>query len=303
MAYLDEENLERLRATLWDMNEVDYRTETQRHEVDVPDEDGNVATETVSETVLVIELTHRSPEEMRDEYLEDIVASYIPHGSLPSECPLKELKTELFRITGMDIPVEEWAKEAEIDSDGMSEKVIAFVVENIKARNKDVPDSLMQMVEKSILLQVMDQLWKDHIATLEQMRHTIVLRAYGQKDPLNEYKKEAFNMFSQMLDLLKERLTFLICRVQIQMGDANALQARNEAPREMKEVHEEPQSLISRRPAEAPRAEQEAAKASPFSYNKTAIDPKDLSTWGKVSRNDPCPCGSGLKYKYCHGKV
>ena len=242
-------------------------------------------------------------EEMRDEYLEDIVASYIPHGSLPSECPLKELKTELFRITGMDIPVEEWAKEAEIDSDGMSEKVIAFVVENIKARNKDVPDSLMHMVEKSILLQVMDQLWKDHIATLEQMRHTIVLRAYGQKDPLNEYKKEAFNMFSQMLDLLKERLTFLICRVQIQMGDANALQARNEAPREMKEVHEEPQSLISRRPAEAPRAEQEAAKASPFSYNKTAIDPKDPSTWGKVSRNDPCPCGSGLKYKHCHGKV
>ncbi len=242
-------------------------------------------------------------EEMRDEYLDDIVYGYIPHGSLPSEAPLKELKAELFRVTGMDIPVEEWAQEAEIDSDGMSERVIAFVVENIKARNKDVPDSLMHMVEKSILLQVMDQLWKDHIATLEQMRHTIVLRAYGQKDPLNEYKKEAFNMFSQMLDLLKERLTFLICRVQIQMGDANALQARNEAPREMKEVHEEPQSLISRRPTEAPRAEQEAAKASPFSYNKTAIDPKDPSTWGKVSRNDPCPCGSGLKYKHCHGKV
>ncbi len=242
-------------------------------------------------------------EEMRDEYLEDIVASYIPHGSLPSECPLKELKAELFRVTGMDIPVEEWAQEPEIDSDAMSDKVIAFVVENIKARNKDVPDSLMHMVEKSILLQVMDQLWKDHIATLEQMRHTIVLRAYGQKDPLNEYKKEAFNMFSQMLDLLKERLTFLICRVQIQMGDANTLQSRNEAPRSMKEVHEEPQSLIARRPAEAPRAEAEAAKASPFSYNKTAIDPKDPSTWGKVSRNDPCPCGSGLKYKHCHGKV
>ena len=242
-------------------------------------------------------------EEMRDEYLDDIVYGYIPHGSLPSEAPLKELKAELFRVTGMDIPVEDWAKEDKIDSDDMAEKVRTFVVENIKARNKDVPDSLMHMVEKSVLLQVLDQLWKDHIATLEQMRHTIVLRAYGQKDPLNEYKKEAFNMFSQMLDLLKERLTFLICRVQIQMGDANALQTRNEAPREMKEVHEEPQSLISRRPAEAPRAEQEAAKNSPFSYNKAAINPKDPSTWGKVSRNDPCPCGSGLKYKHCHGKV
>lgn len=242
-------------------------------------------------------------EEMRDEYLDDIVYGYIPHGSLPSEAPLKELKAELFRVTGMDIPVEDWAKEDKIDSDDMAEKVRTFVVENIKARNKDVPDSLMHMVEKSVLLQVLDQLWKDHIATLEQMRHTIVLRAYGQKDPLNEYKKEAFKMFSQMLDLLKERLTFLICRVQIQMGDANALQTRNEAPREMKEVHEEPQSLISRRPAEAPRAEQEAAKNSPFAYNKAAINPKDPSTWGKVSRNDPCPCGSGLKYKHCHGKV
>ena len=249
--------------------------------------------EDISETV----------EEMRDEYLDEVVRNYIPHGSQPLECPLKELKAEMFRITGMDMPIEDWANEAEADSDALSEKVRTFVVENIKSRNKDVPDSLMHMVEKSILLQVLDQLWKDHIAALEQMRHTIVLRAYGQKDPLNEYKKEAFNMFSEMLDLLRERLTFLICRVQIQMGDAAALQNRGETPRAMKEVHEEPQSLITRRPAETPRAEQEAAKASPFAYSKEAIDPKDPTTWGKVSRNDPCPCGSGLKYKHCHGKI
>ena len=241
--------------------------------------------------------------DMRHDQLRSVIYNRIMYGSSPKEWPTKEIRQDLARLSGIDLPIKEWAAEDEMESEKLVEKVIEAIDASVAEKNASVPPEIVHLVEKSILLQELDVLWKDHIATLDYMRHTIVLRAYGQKDPLNEYKKEAFNMFSEMLDLLRERLTFLICRVQIQMGDAAALQNRGETTRAMKEVHEEPQSLITRRPAETPRAEQEAAKASPFAYSKEAIDPKDPTTWGKVSRNDPCPCGSGLKYKHCHGKI
>ena len=129
----------------------------------------------------------------------------------------------------------------------------------------------------------------------------------GKIDPLNEYKKEAFNMFSQMLDALRERLTFLICRAQIQLGDESTLQQQETKRSNMQEIHETPRSLLGQGNAQpSPNADTEAKtdeKRMPFAYNKKDFDPKDPSTWGKVSRNDPCPCGSGLKYKHCHGKV
>ncbi len=241
-------------------------------------------------------------DEMRDEYIEDVVSAYVPHGSIPSEWPLKELKAELLRITGTDLPLEEWAKEPQADAETMAEHILKAVADGIKEKNSGVPAELMSMVEKSILLQVLDQLWKDHIAALDQMRHTIVLRAYGQKDPLNEYKKEAFNMFSNMLDMLREKVTFLVCRAQIQMGDADALQNREVRHKNVREIHETPEALVggsSRAPAEPEPAE----KRSPFVYNTAEFDPNRPETWGKISRNDPCPCGSGLKYKHCHGKI
>ena len=242
--------------------------------------------------------------EMRDKYIAEVISGYIPHGTAPSEWPLDNLHNELMRISGLDIPVSSWAGEAEMDADSLSEKIINYVSENIKAKNANVPERLVHMVEKSILLQVLDQLWKDHIAALDQMRYTIVLRTYGQKDPLNEYKKEAFNMFSQMLDALCERLTFLICRAQIQMGDESTLQRQQETQnKNVREIHEEPQSAFSRADSSERVNVAEADKRSPFMYNKQDINPQDPNTWGKISRNDPCPCGSGLKYKHCHGKI
>ena len=247
--------------------------------------------------------------EMRDEYLEDVIRGYIPHGSAPSEWPLKELKNELLRITGLDMPLEEWSQAPEVDADIMAEKIVAAVDDNIKNKNQEVPAELVKMVEKSILLQVLDQLWKDHIAALEQMRHTIVLRAYGQKDPLNEYKKEAFNMFSAMLDQLREKLTFLICRAQIQIGAMDTLQSQEVRHKNIQEIHETPVSLTERQSAaldgrEAARnLRQETEHQSPFVYKTQDFDPNNPATWGKISRNDPCPCGSGLKYKHCHGKI
>ena len=154
-------------------------------------------------------------------------------------------------------------------------------------------------MEKNILLQVLDQLWKEHIASLDYMRYTIVLRAYGQKDPLNEYKKEAFNMFSDMLNQLGEKVAFIIMRTVIQQNSAEDMEERNSKQAKMQAVHESPVNLLSGK-ADAPV---QPEKQAPFAYGNAEVNPKDPTTWGKVSRNDLCPCGSGKKYKHCHGQI
>lgn len=237
-------------------------------------------TDDVSETI----------EEMREEYLTDTVLSYIPHGLEVDVWPKEELKQELTRITGFVLPINNWANEPNMDSEVMLNKILEAIEERIKDKNSSVPEDIVKMVEKNILLQVLDQLWKDHIATLDHMRHTIVLRAYGQKDPLNEYKKEAFNLFAVMLEALRERITNIICRANIK---TDALEAMTERKTRMKEVKENPEQLIGGEKEE---------KNTPFQYSKENFDPNDPDTWGKIARNDACPCGSGKKFKHCHGK-
>lgn len=250
-----------------------------------------MAADDVSETI----------REMRQEYLADTVSAYLPHGSAPNEWQKEELKQELYRITGFMLPITNWANEPEIDADKMQEKILDEVENRIAEKNANVPENIVRMVEKNVLMQVLDQLWKEHIASLDLMRHTIVLRAYGQKDPLNEYKKEAFNMFSVMLDNLREKVTFLICRTVIQTDALDALMVQENRAQNMQEIHETPESLVGR--PSAPNNYESDEKNEPFQYSRAEFDPKDPRTWGKVARNDLCPCGSGKKYKHCHGKI
>lgn len=234
--------------------------------------------------------------DMREEYICDIVNSYLPRHLAPSEWELESLAAELNRITGIDFPLSTWAKEPEIDVDGMCNKVVEHLEQSLETKNAHVPAEIMRMLEKNILLQVLDQLWKEHIAALDLMRHTIVLRAYGQKDPLIEYKKEAFNSFSEMLDQLREKVTFLLCRASIQTETAESWQPHaSQTP--MKEVHEQPEALVGKNETE------EHQTQTPFRYTQQAVNPQDSNTWGKIARNDPCPCGSGKKYKHCHGRI
>ena len=250
-----------------------------------------MAADDVSETI----------REMRQEYLADTVSAYLPHGSAPDEWQKEELKQELYRITGFMLPITNWANEPEIDADKMQEKILDEVENRIAEKNASVPENIVRMVEKNVLMQVLDQLWKEHIASLDLMRHTIVLRAYGQKDPLNEYKKEAFNMFSVMLDNLREKVTFLICRTVIQTDALDALMIQENRAQNMQEIHETPESLVGR--PSAPNNYESDEKNEHFQYSRAEFDPKDPRTWGKVARNDLCPCGSGKKYKHCHGKI
>ena len=149
--------------------------------------------------------------DMREEYISDLISYYLPRHQTPKEWNLTQLSQELQNITGFDFPLSQWAQEKEIDVDTMERKTLEMLEKGLAEKNAHVPAEIMRTLEKNILLQVLDQLWKDHIATLDLMRHTIVLRAYGQKDPLIEYKKEAFNMFAQLLDQLREKVTLSRC--------------------------------------------------------------------------------------------
>lgn len=238
-----------------------------------------MAADDISETIL----------DMRHDYLTNLVKSSIPEGSAPEEWDIVRLKQDIFNTTGLNLPVETWAEEKGIDSVDMVERILKETDEQIAKKNATIPPAIIHLVEKSIVLQTLDQLWKEHIATLDLMRHTIVLRAYGQKDPLNEYKREAFNMFSDMLDLLKERITTIVCRTTIQQGSDQDVKEQEQRTqnRKMEAVHESMEN-----------------KQNVAPENKTVTKNMDEHPeWKNISRNSPCPCGSGKKYKHCHGKV
>ena len=232
-----------------------------------------------------------SVEVMREECLSGLVDQYIPYGSDKSEWQLETLAQELYKMTGFVVPVVNWANQDGITADDLKEKILNEVEKDLKEKNANVPSEIVKMVDKSILLQTLDFLWKEHIATLDQMRHTIVLRAYGQKDPLNEYKKEAFNMFSDLLEFLKEQVTVVTCRTLIKANSDEKLRQAEEQRQNIKTnaVHDVPQNVLA-----TPKA---------YAQNRQDIDLNDPSTWGRVARNDLCPCGSGKKYKHCHGKI
>ena len=226
-------------------------------------------TEDLSETIT----------DMRDEYLSAIISSHVPYGTSVSEWNIDGLKHDMAVTTGFTLPITNWCNNPEVDSESIKEQILQEIDARLKERESVLPPDVVKMVKKSIFLQVLDQLWKEHIATLDLMRHTIVLRAYGQKDPLNEYKKEAFNMFSRLLDTLKERVTVVICHTVIQTNTQEAMQKAEEKQqnRKMSAVHDE--------------------------ISLTSDKKFDEKMFANVSRNDLCPCGSGKKFKHCHGRI
>ena len=171
----------------------------------------------------------------------------------------------------------------------------------MKAKIDAYGAEVMCDVEKSLLLQLLDQLWKDHLLTLDHLRQGIGLRAYAQRDPLNEYKREAFNLFEEMLTMLRERVTQVLCHVEMEVEGLD-LAVLNRPEQEMTESREDPaftgEPLFADEDLDFPRIAQVTKRQA-----ADTIDPNDPATWGRVSRNAPCPCNSGRKYKHCHGKI
>jgi preprotein translocase subunit SecA len=246
-------------------------------------------------------------EDMRRQVVEELVASHIPANALAEQWDSEGLQAAFVANLGLEYPIVEWAKEEGIADEEIVERVLSDMDRRLAEKAANFGPDMMRFAEKSILLQLLDQVWKEHLLALDHLRQGIGLRAYAQRDPLNEYKHEAFELFEGMLGRLRTVVSGALLHLQIQapipeMGSSmqvgDMVAEHPDAVGMSDQLSNEPSAGAVQqesRPAAAPRQTRLASAGT--------IDPSDPSTWGRVSRNDRCPCGSGLKYKHCHGKV
>src|SRR4030081_2642341 len=225
--------------------------------------------------------------DMRRAFVEDVVTKHVPEHAYAEQWDVAGLKEELKRVLDIDLPVDEWAREEGIADEELLSRIEKHVDEHMAAKVGQWGPDVMRYVEKTILLQTLDHLWREHLVMLDHLRQVIGLRGYGQRDPLQEYKSEAFGLFEAMIAHLREAVTAQLMRVEI-------VPPEEQQPLPAMEGHK-----IN---PDTGEDEMAFANASLVPAASADRDPKNPATWGKIGRNEDCPCGSGKKYKHCHGK-
>ena len=234
--------------------------------------------------------------DMRHEVIEDLVAKFIPERAMHEDWDLAGLHEETLRILGLDLPLKEWAAEEGIADEEIRDRITQAADAKFADKVVSFGDDLMRRVEKSLILQTIDQGWRDHLAQLDMLRHGVNLRAYGQKQPLLEYQREAFVMFNEMLSSLRERVTTMLSRIEIR-SEPTPVDLRP-PPLQTREIKQELPPVVG---GDGTTEADLAAQRGPSRVAPEQRNPNDPSTWGRVSRNEACPCGSGKKFKHCHG--
>ncbi len=241
--------------------------------------------------------------EMRAEVIETMVAERVPEKAFHEQWQLKELAEDVNRLLGTELPIEQWGREEGIDETSLRERIEQAADRLMAAKAANFGPDLMRFIEKSLLIQTLDAVWKEHLHALDHLRQGIGLRAYGQRDPLNEYKSEAFALFNAMLDDLKKRVTMMLSRVELG-ADPPPAPTYDPVTVRYAENHPQPESAFA--DAGAPQMGMTSDIPTQWLGEKgrsDAIDPNDMSTWKNAGRNAACPCGSGRKYKHCHGRL
>ena len=248
--------------------------------------------------------------DMRHNAIDDLVAKHVPENAYPEQWDVAGLKDELNRVLGIELPVDEWAKEEGIADEELFTRVERRADEHMASKVAQWGSDVIRYVEKSILLQTLDHLWREHLVMLDHLRQVVGLRGYAQRDPLNEYKSEAFNLFETMSQHLREAVTAQLMRVEImpQPVESTMTLPAMEAHKIDPTTGEDEMALAMAGAETLARhgiggvstaSAQAAPRAAPAPAER---NPKDPTTWGKVGRNEACPCGSGKKFKNCHGR-
>ncbi|MET3793623.1 preprotein translocase subunit SecA [Aquamicrobium terrae] len=232
--------------------------------------------------------------EMRTGVIEEIVSKAIPENAYPEQWDLAGLRAEIAQYLNLDLPVEDWAKEEGIAEEDIRQRITEAVDAAAKDRAERFGPDVMNYVERSIVLQTLDHLWREHIVNLDHLRSVIGFRGYAQRDPLQEYKGEAFELFQAMLGNLRQAVTAQLMRVEL------VRQAADAPPPQAPEVHGQHIDATTGEDDFGDSAVLVRSEATSVVAPEDR-DPANPATWGKVSRNEPCPCGSGKKYKHCHG--
>ncbi|CUH79560.1 preprotein translocase subunit SecA [Tritonibacter multivorans] len=225
--------------------------------------------------------------DMRHEVIDDLLDAYMPPNTYAEQWDTAGLKDAVVDQLNLDVPVDEWAAEEGVDDEQVRDRLIEASDKLMAEKVEAFGDEGMRNIEKQVLLQAIDAKWREHLLTLEHLRSVVGFRGYAQRDPLNEYKNESFQLFETMLDGLREDVTKQLSRV-----------------RPMSE--EEQRQMIMEMAARQAQAMGAAASVEPEELPEEPLegfDENDPSTWGNPSRNDKCPCGSGKKFKHCHGRL
>ena len=225
------------------------------------------------------------------QLVHELVSAHIPENAYAEQWKSADLKAEVIRLFDVDLPIEDWAKEEGIADEAIRERIIHAVDEKAVTKAAEIGPENMRQVEKMVLLQTLDHLWREHLVTLEHLRQVIGFRAYGQRDPVNEYKSESFHLFEAMLAKLREATVGQLMHIRLAPDEPVPSIDDLEVP-EMEGHHIDPLTGTDAF-IQADKVLKSAA---------LAFDQAKPETWGGTPRNQPCPCGSGKKYKHCHGK-
>ncbi|MEE4243822.1 MAG: preprotein translocase subunit SecA, partial [Kangiellaceae bacterium] len=245
----------------------------QRHEL--------MSTDDISETI----------DAVRQDVLVDDISSYIPLQSIESMWDIAGLQEHIKNEYLLELPIQQWLDDDDnLHEDSLREKIIESIVNEYKAKESVVGEQVLRHFEKSVMLQTLDSHWREHLAAMDHLRQGIHLRGYAQKNPKQEYKREAFELFTEMLDSIKHEVVTVLSKVQVRTEeDAEAVDQQRRREAEVQQMNFQHQQASAMGQPEQDENEQTAA---PFKRDGV-----------KVGRNDPCPCGSGKKYKQCCGKL
>ena len=225
---------------------------------------------------------------MRREVLTSLFRGYVPPGSLEEQWDIDGLEQVLISDFGIELPLQRWLdKEDELTDDGVYDRILQHFEQAYQEKTEQLGDELMVRLEKEITLMILDRHWKEHLAAMDYLRQGVSLRGYAQKNPVQEYKRESFEMFTSMLDGINYEVVQALTRVQIRSEEqVTALEQSHQPEQDIKMEHASAQSPLS-----APEPEQ-APSSQPYVREQP-----------KIGRNEPCWCGSGKKFKQCHGKL
>ncbi|MGZ8927525.1 MAG: preprotein translocase subunit SecA [Methylobacter sp.] len=234
---------------------------------------------------------------IREDVVNNVITQYIPPRTMVEQWDIKGLEEHLHQEFNVEIPVRKMLDEDHsLQEESLRKRIIEILEQNHKDKEQQMSKEVLRHFEKSVMLQVLDNSWKEHLAAMDYLRQGIHFRGYAQKDPKQEYKREAFEMFTNLLEHIKYEVIGILFKVQVRKEeDVHALDEQMQAPREMHFEHAQAPALDAYEESLQAAPEQEEAAASaeqPF-----------VREGSKVGRNDPCPCGSGKKFKQCHGQL
>ncbi len=243
--------------------------------------------------------------DMRHQVIDDLIAKHIPERAYAEQWDTEGLEEEVNRLTGLEVPVREWAAEEGIADEEMRERLQDVFDKRMAEKAANLGPTLLRRVEKSLLLQNLDRDWREHLSMLDHLRQAVSLRGYAQRDPLNEYKSEAFELFQHLLTRLRQEVTQQLLRIEVSK-EAPPPDVSELPQRKVQEVHNDPltggNEATRGRGGTRPK-QRVAASLHGNAEPAPEMSADDPGTWGKVPRNSLCPCGSGKKFKHCHGAI